>query len=437
MVLCFNLRLSAGARQPVLHQRRGRYGTRSGKDVDVRPLEDIRVVAVEQYGAGPWGTLQLAELGAEIIKLEDPRTDGDVGRYVVPFQEGEDSLFFETFNRNKRSVDLDISTDAGRLVFEDLVRCSDVVYSNLRGDVPERLGLTYEHLGHLNPSIVCCSLTGYGMSGPRRAEPGYDYLLQGIAGWMSLTGEPEGAPGKSGLSVVDLSGGYVAAMAVLAGVHAARRDGKGMDCDLSLFDVALSMLNYPGTWYLTEGYEAPRTANSAHPSLVPFQNFATSDGWIVVACPKEKFWGRLTEALDRPDLAADDRYRDFAGRREHAPELLPDLERMFLADTCANWLDRLVEYGVPCAPVNSVGEAVGEAHAEARGLVIETEHPRFGVVRQIASSVRVGDEEPPQRRAPLRNEDAGYVLGELLGYETRKIKELAEAGAFGPAAAAP
>ena len=397
----------------------------------MRPLEDIRIIAIEQYGAGPWGTLHLAELGAEVIKLEDPRTGGDVGRYVVPFQEEEDSLFFETFNRNKRSMDLDMSTPEGRSVFEELVQVGDVVYSNLRGDVPERLGLTYAQLKHLNKKIVCCSLSGYGMTGPRRDEPGYDYMLQGVAGWMSLTGEPGGAPVKTGLSVVDLSGGFVAAIALLAGVHAARRDGKGMDCDLSLFDVALSMLNYPGTWYLSEEYETPRTNSSAHPSLVPFQNFAASDGWIVVACPKEKFWGRLTEALARPDLAADDRFRDFAGRREHASALLPQLEEIFLTNTCASWLERLVDHGVPCAPVNSVGEAVAEPHALARELVAETEHPRFGTVRQIVSPVRVGDQTPPQRRAPSRNEDAQYVLGDLLGYDESKINELTKAGAFG------
>lgn len=159
-----------------------------------RPLADVRVLAVEQYGAGPFGTLHLADLGADVIKIEDPGTGGDVGRYVPPHQHGEDSLFFEAFNRNKRSVSLDLGHSAGREVFEDLVRHSDAVYSNLRGDVPERLGITYDTLGRLNPAIVCCSLTGFGMTGPRSAQPGYDYVLQGLAGWMDLTGEPGDRP---------------------------------------------------------------------------------------------------------------------------------------------------------------------------------------------------------------------------------------------------
>lgn len=178
----------------------------------MRPLEDVRIISLEQYGAGPFGSLHLADLGADVIKIEDPSVGGDVGRYVPPYNEGEDSLFFESFNRNKRSLSLDLSTPSGRAVFEDLVRTSDAVYSNLRGDVPEKIGITYDQLKHLNPAIVCCSLTGFGMTGPRSKEPGYDYILQGLAGWMSVTGDPDGPPTKSGLSLVDYSGGFVAAI---------------------------------------------------------------------------------------------------------------------------------------------------------------------------------------------------------------------------------
>src|SRR5688572_29038015 len=169
----------------------------------MRPLEDVRILAIEQYGAGPFGTLHLADMGADIIKIEEPRAKGDVGRAVPPFQEGEDSLFFETFNRNKRSLSLDVSTQAGRAVLEDLVRVADVVYSNLRGDVPARLKITYDDLKHINPKIVCCSLSGFGMTGPRAKDPAYDYILQGLTGWMDITGEPDGPPTKSGLSLVD------------------------------------------------------------------------------------------------------------------------------------------------------------------------------------------------------------------------------------------
>ncbi|HEV2642895.1 MAG TPA: CoA transferase, partial [Candidatus Elarobacter sp.] len=279
----------------------------------MRPLEDVRVVAVEQYGAGPFGTVHLAELGADVIKIEDVRTGGDVGRAVPPYQSGDDSLFFEAFNHDKRSVALDLTNDAGRAVFHDLVRVSDAVYSNLRGDIPAKLGLRYADLAGVNPRIVCVSLSGFGMTGPRSAEPAYDYILQGLAGWQSLTGDPDGPPTKSGLSVVDYSGGLVAAMALLAGVHAARRDGVGCDCDTSLFDTAMNMLTYVASWALAPdgAYEPQRLAYSAHPSIVPFQNFRTSDGWIVIVCAKEKFWQRLVDVLGIAHVRDDARFRGF------------------------------------------------------------------------------------------------------------------------------
>jgi crotonobetainyl-CoA:carnitine CoA-transferase CaiB-like acyl-CoA transferase len=390
----------------------------------VKPLADLRIVAIEQYGAGPFGSVHLADLGAEVIKIEEPASGGDVGRYVPPYQCGEDSLFFEVFNRNKRSVSLDLSTAAGREAFRDLVRVSDIVYSNLRGDVPAKIGITYDDLKSVNPRIVCCALTGFGMTGPRAAEPGYDYILQGIAGWMDITGEPSGPPTKSGLSLVDYSGGLVAAISILAGVHAARRDGVGMDCDVSLFDTAVSMLTYPAVWNLNGEFEPKRTHHSAHPSLVPFQAFQASDGWIVVACPKEKFWQRLAVAVGRPGLAADERFATFGDRRAHADELLPILDGIFVSRTTQEWLDVLHAAGVPCGPVNSVSQALADEQTLARGMVVETEHPEFGTVRQVRSPVRVGDDVVEYRRAPRRNEDVDYVFSELLGYDAARIEAL-------------
>jgi crotonobetainyl-CoA:carnitine CoA-transferase CaiB-like acyl-CoA transferase len=395
------------------------------------PLADVRLVAVEQFGAGPWGTLQLADLGAEVIKIEDPASGGDVGRYVPPFHEGEDSLFFETFNRNKKSVSLDLRHPQARPVFEDLVRNVDVVYSNLRGDQPRRLGLTYDQLSHVNPRVVCCSLSGFGTSGPRAAEAGYDYMMQGLAGWMSLTGDPDAPPTKSGLSLVDLSGGYVSAIAVLAGLWRARREGSGCDCDISLFETALAELVYVGTWAATKGFQPRRMPRSAHPSIVPFQNFAVADGWIVVACPKQKFWERLCEAIGRPELALDPRFADFAARDTNREELLAILEDVFLARPSAEWLEVLADAGVPSAPVNDVPAALRDPQVEARGDVVELEHPRFGALREIASPLRVGDEPMPLRRAPFRGEHTEEVLVEICGYARAQVRRLAQAGVFG------
>ena len=397
----------------------------------MRPLEDVRAIAVEQYGAGPFGTLHLAALGADIIKIEDPRTAGDVGRYVPPYTDGEDSLFFETFNRNKRSLSLDISTAAGREVFEDLVRHADAVYSNLRGDVPAKLRITYEHLKKVNPAVVCCSLSAFGMSGPRRAEPGYDYILQGLAGWMSLAGEPDGPPTKTGLSLVDYTGGLVAALALMAGVHAARRDGVGMDCDISLYDTAISLLTYPATWHMSAGFEPKRVPRSAHPSLVPFQNFQCADDWIVVGCAKEKFWQRLVDAIDRPELADDPRFLTFADRQKNAPAILSILDDVFAQQTAAHWLRVIGDAGVPCGPINDVPRALQDDQVAARNLVLEVEHPSLGRVRQLASPVRVGTESEPARRAPRRNEHATEILHDLLGYDDTRCAALAAGQAFG------
>ncbi len=395
-----------------------------------RPLHGVRIVAVEQYGAGPFGTVHLADLGAQIIKIEDPRTGGDVGRYVPPFQDGEDSLFYETFNRGKRSVSLDITTPAGREVFEGLVANADAVYSNLRGDVPAKLGLTYDDLKGVNPAIVCCSLSAFGMTGPRRDDPGYDYILQGLAGWMSLAGEPDGPPTKTGLSMVDYSGGFVAAIAVLAGILSARSTGVGMDCDVSLYDTAMSLLTYPATWHLNEGWEPERLARSAHPSLVPFQNFRAADGWLVVGCAKEKFWQRLVAAIDAPELA--DRFPDFASRRDAREDVIAALDERLATRTVAAWLEVLRAAGVPCGPINDLSQALADDHLDARGLIVETEHDTFGTVRQLASPVRVGPAPAEHRRAPRRGEDTEQLLAELLGYDAERIEQLAAAGAFGP-----
>jgi crotonobetainyl-CoA:carnitine CoA-transferase CaiB-like acyl-CoA transferase len=395
------------------------------------PLADVRVLAIEQFGAGPWATLQLADLGADVIKVEDPTAGGDVGRYVPPFREGEDSLFFETFNRNKRSISLDLRSASGREVFAHLIGSVDVIFSNLRGDQPERLGLTYDALKQHNPTIVCCSLSGFGMSGPRAGEGGYDYVMQGLAGWMSLTGEPGGPPTKSGLSLVDLSGGYVAALAIMAGLWRARRDGIGCDCDISLFETALAELCYVGTWAGSRDYEPPRRANSAHPSIVPFQNFATADGWLVVACAKQKFWVALCAVVGRPELAGDPRFADFDGRDRNRVELLALLDEAFLGRTTDEWLELLTQAGIPNGPVNLVADALDDRQTRAREAVVEFTHPRLGRVREVASPLRVGTDRRPVGAAPSRGEHTDDVLAELCGYSPDRIADLRAADAFG------
>ncbi len=395
------------------------------------PLADVRIIAVEQFGAGPWATLHLADLGAEVIKIEDPAFGGDVARYVPPYQDGEDSIFFETFNRNKKSVSLDLRHPHGRPVFEDLVRAADGVCSNLRGDQPARLGLRYEDLKEVNPKIVCCSLSGFGMTGPRAGEGGYDYMMQGLAGWQSLTGEPDGPPTKSGLSLADNTGGYAATIALLAGLWRARREGIGCDCDISLFETALQALWYNGSFAATHGYVPPRRKNSAHASIVPFQNIEAADGWLVVAAAKQKFWERLCEVMERPDLNEDPRFSTMAARNENRDTLLPILEEIFRAKTVQEWLDLLIPAGIPASKVNDVMEALEDPQTIARGCVVEHEHPSLGTVRTIGTSIRLSGEQRAVARAPFRGEHTEEVLTELCGYTSARIAELAVAGVFG------
>ena len=396
-----------------------------------KPLEDVRVISLEQYGAGPFGTLHLAELGAEIIKIEDPTTKGDVSRYIPPFQEDSNSLFFETFNRNKKSISLDIRTTKGREVFHDLVKVSDVVFSNFRGDVPEKLNLTYKDLGQVNKSIVCVSLSSFGMTGSRREQPGYDYIMQAISGWMDLTGDPNGPPTKSGLSLVDYSGGLAAAISILAGLHSAKLNGKGMDCDLSLFDTAISMLTYPATWMLTKEHVTERTKDSSHPSVVPFQIFKTSNGWISVVCAKEKFWNLLVEELGDSRLE-DSNFENFESRYNNKEALTTILSDIFIKQSSDHWESRLKEKKIPCGIVNSLEQALDDIQVKERNMILEVDHPIFGTVKGVRTSAHVGNSRNyDQKRAPLLNENKDYVLKELLDYNPKKIKDLEEKSVFG------
>jgi crotonobetainyl-CoA:carnitine CoA-transferase CaiB-like acyl-CoA transferase len=391
-------------------------------------LDGLRIISVEQYGAGPFGTLQLADLGAEVIKIEDPSVGGDMARGVPPFAEEGDSLFYQAFNRNKRSVALNLQSEAGRRALHALVAHADAVFSNLRGDQPEKLGITYEQLKPYNPRIVCVSLSGYGTTGPRRKDPAYDYLIQGEIGLMSLTGEPGGPPERAGLSLMDFTGGLVGMIALLAGVMRARATGIGCDVETNLLDAGLSLLNYIAIWTLNRDYTPQRTAHSAHPSLVPSQIFATSDGYIVVMCNKEKFFPLLCQKLGHPEWAEDERFADFAARLENKDVLLPLLDEAFRQRTTADWLADL-RGTVPVAPVNDVPAALRVA-AE-RGMLLEVEHPRWGRLREVASPIHPrGVPAPAPVYAGPLGHDTEAVLREIGGLSDADLAALRREGAF-------
>ncbi len=387
------------------------------------PLDGVRILAVSQFGAGPFGTQVLADLGADIVKIEDPAVGGDIARYIPPFAGEADSPYFQSFNRGKRSVAINLRHPDGQAVFHDLVRVADAVFNNARGDLPGKLGLTYEALKAVNPRIVCCSLTGFGTTGPRAAEPAYDYLIQGYAGYMSVTGEPDGPPGKCGVSVIDFAGGYAAMVGLMVGLFDAQRTGVGRDVDVSLLDTAVSMLSYFAVWTLNRDWVPERTRDSAHQTLVPAQNFPTRDGWIVVFCNKDKFWQDLVDGLEAPELGRDPRFLTFPDRLANRDALLPLLRARFATRTTTEWLRRL-RGRVPCAPVNDVRQALGDEQVLARDMIVEVEHPGFGQLRQVRSPVRTEGEIRSPQRAPRLGEHTDEILRDVLGYGATTVERL-------------
>ena len=378
------------------------------------PLAGVRILAPTQLGAGPFGLMFLADLGAEVVKVENPETDGDEARTVPPFNDplAHDGLYFQALNRGARSLTLNLRHPEGQAILHRLVPRFDAVFNNLRGDLTETLGLDYATLGAINPSLVCCSLSGFGRTGPRRAEPAYDYLLQAYAGFMSVTGEPDAAPTKCGISIVDFSGGMLAALGLMVGLYRARTTGQGCDVDVSLLDTALTMLNYMASWSLDRGWTPIRHPNGAHQSVVPSQTFATADGWLVIMIMKQKFWARLVERLELPALRDDPRWQTFEGRLANRAALEPILTARFRERTTAVWLERLRGH-VPVAPVYTVAEALADEQVEAREMVVEVPHPVFGVLRQVGSPIKIGGLGHRYQPASPLGGDTNDLLGEI------------------------
>ncbi len=391
------------------------------------PLTGIRVLTFENFGAGPYCSMYLADLGAEVIKIESREQGGDATRGMGPFFLGErDSHFFQTFNLNKKSVTLNLKHPDGQEAFRRLVRTADVVMNNLRGDQPAKLGLDYAALGPVNPRIVCGHLSAYGRDNERRGWPGYDYLMQAEAGYLHLTGEPGTPPARMGLSIVDYMTGVTLAVALLAALVGVGKSGRGHDVDVSLFDVALHQLTYPGNWYLNEGYRTERMPRSSHPSAVPVQLFRTSDGWIFVMCMTDKFWQALVEEMGRGDLAADPRFATAEARRAHRDLLTGRLDDEFSTRPTAEWLQRL-QGRLPAAPVHDIAAALDNPYAHSVGMVRSLPHPARGDFRVLANPIRLDGERLESRIAPRLGEHTAQLLREA-GYSNEEIETLRAGG---------
>ena len=376
------------------------------------PLDDVRVVAVEQYGAAPYATMFLAALGADVIKVENAATGGDRARHVGPHRLGEnDSLYFQAWNLGKRSITLDIKADDGRRQLHALVRDADAVVNNLRGSLPARLGLDYAALARSNPAVVCLHISAYGRDNERADWPGYDYLMQAECGMMSLTGEPDGPPARVGASIVDTLTGLTGTVGLLSAILKARRTGRGCDVDTCLFDVAMHQLSYAALWYLNEGDTSRRLSRSAHLSMVPVQTFPTADGWVFIMCMTEKFWRILCETIGRPELPRDNRFATPERRWRNRETLVPLLDAALRKGTTEHWLARLTGK-IPIAPVYDLAQALDAPFTRGTGMTGSVAHPVRGEMRVLGSPLKFDGVRLAQRACAPLGADNERILKE-------------------------
>ncbi|QII84289.1 CoA transferase [Bordetella hinzii] len=397
-------------------------------------LSHIRVLDLSRILAGPWCTQNLADMGAEVIKVERPGTGDDTRAWGPPWtRDGDDtrdSTYYAAANRGKQSLTLDISKPEGQRIARELAAQSDVVIENYKiGDL-KRYGLDYDSLRALNPGLVYCSITGYGQDGPSASKPGYDFVFQAIGGLMSITGErddlPGGGPQKAGIAIADVITGMYATIAILAALNYRSVSSRGQYIDMALLDCIVALGGNQVTGYFATG-RAPHRYGNAHASLVPYQVFRVADGEIVVAVGNDDQWQRYCRAIERPDLAADARWAKVTGRIQGRDTLVPELARSILARPAADWLERLETHGVPCGRINDYEQVFQDPQVRHRGLRVDI--PRGtgsgGVVSTIASPLRLRDTPPRYDLPPPRLGDSTErVLGSLLGYGPEDIARL-------------
>ncbi|RST31193.1 CoA transferase [Sphingomonas ginkgonis] len=401
-----------------------------GQERGAAPLAGRRILDLSRVLAGPWATMVLADLGADVIKVENPRGGDDTRHWGPPYTGGE-SAYYLCANRNKRSIAIDLASADGQRIVRELAARADVLVENYKQGGLARFGLDYESLAILNPRLVYCSISGYGRASPLADRAGYDYVVQAEAGLMAVTGPVDGEPMKVGVAVADLFTGMAAAQAILAALIAADRDGQGQHLDMALYDCQLAMLANVGSAALVSGRE-PRRWGNGHPTIVPYQLFDTSDGQVVIAVGNDgQFAALCNRLLDRPDLCADERFATNRARVQHRDDLLAELVPLIAAQSTDWWLGGLQAIGVPSGKVRGVREALDAAETLARGMVETVAHPTAGSVDLVASPLKLS--RTPVRPAaapPLHGADADAILGEL-GYGISSIAELRGSGAIG------
>ena len=391
-----------------------------------QPLKGFRILSAEQYGAGPYGTMFLAQLGADVIKIEPPK-GGDTARHVGPhWLREQESLYFQSFNLNKRSLTLDLRREEGVEILHKLVKDAHVVANNLRGDVPAKIGLDYDSLKTVNPAIVCAHVSAYGRDNARAKWPGYDYLMQAEAGFCALTGDPDGPPVRFGLSMVDFMSGTQMAVGLLAALLDAQRSGEGCDVDVDLLSAAIHQTSYPALWYMNEGDITGRAPRGAHPSATPSQMFKAADGWMFVMAQIPKFWPILGERIGRSELIADPRFDSPANRLANRAELSDLLDGIFGEKPVAHWLE-LLQGHMPVSPVYELDQALDNPWLETIGMRDTVQHPDNPAMDVLSSPIKLNGQRLPNKAGPLLGADSDSILGEI-GYDDDAIAKLRTGG---------
>jgi crotonobetainyl-CoA:carnitine CoA-transferase CaiB-like acyl-CoA transferase len=402
------------------------------------PLGHVRVLELSRVLAGPWAAQTLADLGASVIKVEKPGAGDDTRSYAPPYAANRDgsqsseSAYFLSTNRGKRSVTIDFIHPEGQKLVQALAAKSDVVIENFKVDGLAKYGLDYPSLQPLNPGLIYCSITGFGQTGPYRHKPGYDFMIQGIGGLMSITGEPDQRPGggpmKVGVAVADIFTGLYAAIAILGALAHRDRTGGGQYIDLALLDTQVAVLANQAMNYLVTGV-APQRLGNAHPNIVPYQVFVASDGHIIVAVGNENQFARMCEVIGRSELASDARFATNASRVNNRDELIAILQGIFAARTMRDWLESLERAGVPCGPINTVADVFADPQVQARGLKLDLPHPSIGLVPSVANPIKYSATPISYSSAPpMLGADTDEILREMIGVPPEEIARLRKAG---------
>lgn len=405
-----------------------------GDDSTMGALSHIRVLDLTRVLAGPWCAQTLADFGADVIKVERPGAGDDTRHWGPPYLKDADgadtaeAAYYLAANRNKRSVTVDIATPEGQQIVRELAAQSDVVLENYKVGQLKKYGLDYDSLRAVKPDLVYCSVTGFGQTGPYAHRAGYDFIVQGIGGFMSITGERDGEPGggpqKAGVAIADLATGLYSTIAVLAALAHRDRTGEGQYIDMALLDVQVALLANMNTNFLASGKPPVRWGN-AHPNIVPYQTFQTRDGWIIVAVGNDGQFRKFVEAGGRPELADDERFATNPSRVRHRDTLVPILAEMVKARDKADWIGALEAAGVPCGPINDLDEVFDNEQVVARGMQVSLPHPCGADVKLVRNPIRMSATPPDTRTAPpLLGAQTEDVLRDMLGYDDERIAAL-------------